>query len=51
MTEETAPELEGKDNAAELQRPRRVAAADGKWRQRYVDQCLKQDVCINWTLV
>ena len=43
VTEETAPELEGKDNVAELQRPRRVAAADGEWRRRYVDQCLSQD--------
>ena len=44
MTEETAPELEGKDNVAELRRPRRVAAADGEWRRRYVDQCLSQDI-------
>ena len=44
MTEETAPELEGKDNVAELRRPRRVAAAYGEWRQRYVDQCLSQDI-------
>ena len=42
--EETAPELEGNDNVAELRRPRRVAAADGEWRRRYVDQCLNQDV-------
>ena len=44
MTEETALELEGKDNLAELQRPKRVAAADGELRRRYVDQCLNQDV-------
>ena len=44
VTEETAPELEGKDNVAELRRPRRVAAADGKWRRRYVDHCLSQDI-------
>ena len=43
VTEETASELERKDNVAE-QRPRRVAAADGEWRQRYVDQCLNQDI-------
>ena len=44
VTEETAPELEGKDNVAELRRPRRVAAADDEWRLRYVNQCLNQDV-------
>ena len=44
VTEETAPELEGKDNVAELRRPRRVAAVDGEWRRRYVDQCLNQDI-------
>ena len=44
MTEETAPELDGNDNVAEVRRPRRVAAADGKWRRRYVNQCL-EGVC------
>ena len=44
VTEENAPELEGKNNVAELLRPRRVSAADGEWRRRYVDHCLTQDV-------
>ena len=44
VTEKTAPELAGKNNVAELLRPRRVSAADGEWRRRYVDQCLTQDV-------
>ena len=44
LTEETAPELEGKDNVAELRKPGRVAAAAGEWRQRYVDQCVNQDI-------